>query len=213
MIAFPFVAFHPHLPPGDPQGVLETVRDFGPWLVLHLGLIFVLMLMLLAMAAFSRSIRSDERTSGIATISLLVGTFGTSFGILGQGVDGVGLKIATDVWQGAANDDKHIAVLMGAGVMGVATGIFLMVLFFYFGATSLAYGTAFLVSREYPNWLAALTLLAGTLGIAGAFLTWFDDFSDPVYYGLFIPSAVLLLVWVCAGSIVLRRNEITHGMR
>lgn len=210
LVAFPFVAFHPHLPPGNAQGVLETVRDFGPWLVLHLGLIFVLMLMLLAMAAFSRAIRSDERTSGVATIALVVGAFGTFFGILGQGVDGVGLKIATDVWEGAASDDKHVAVLMGAGVMGVATGIFLMVLFFYFGMTSLAYGAAFLLSREFPNWLAGLALLGGVLGMAGAFLTYFDDFSDPVYYGLFIPSAVVLLLWVFAASLVLRSHELRH---
>jgi hypothetical protein len=210
LVAFPFVAFHPHLPPGNAQGVLETVRDFGPWLVLHLGLIVVLMLILLALAAFSRSIRSDERTSGIATLALVIATFGTLFAILGQGVDGVGLKVATDVWEGSAADDKHIAVLMGAGVMGVATGIFLMVLFFYFGATSLAYGVAFAVSREYPGWLAALALLGGTLGLAGALLTYFDDFSDPVYYGLFIPSAVILLLWVFAGSLLLRRRELRH---
>ena len=206
VVAFPFVAFHPHLPPGDAVGVLETVRDFGPWLFLHLGLIFVLLLILLALAAITRSVHGESRST-TATIALGIGAFGTLFGVLGQGVDGVGLKIATDVWEGTPSDDQHIAVLMGAGVMGVATGIFLLVLFFYFGLTSLAYGITFAVSREYPRWLAGLALLGGALGLAGAFITYFDDFSDPVYYGLFIPSAVVLLLWVFAASALLRRAQ------
>ena len=40
IVAFPFVVTHPHLPPGSAVGVLETVRDFGPWLFLHMGLGF-----------------------------------------------------------------------------------------------------------------------------------------------------------------------------
>lgn len=206
VVAFPFVAFHPHLPPGDATGVLETVLDFPLWLFLHFGLMMVLVLMLAALAAFSRSIR-EERASAWATAAFVIGLIGTIFAILGQGVDGLGLHVAANVWEITPPEEQFAAVLSGAGVMGVATGIFILVLFFYFGLTSLAYALAFFLSDEYPKWLAGLALLGGCLGFSSAMFTYFDDFSDPVYYGLFIPSAVVFLLWVFAGSVILWRRE------
>ncbi len=207
VVAFPFVAFHPHLPPGDATGVLETVLDFPAWLFLHFGLMMVLVLMLGGLAAFSRSIR-DDRASAWGSAAFVIGLIGTVFAILGQGVDGLGLHVAANVWQATPADQQFAAVLSGAGVMGVATGIFILVLFFYFGLTSLAYALAFKLSEEYPNWLAGIALLGGLLGFASALFTYFDDFSDPVYFGLFIPSAVVFLIWVFLASLVLHRREL-----
>lgn len=207
VVAFPFVAFHPHLPPGDAVGVLETVLDFPLWLFLHFGLMMVLVLMLAGLAAFSRSIR-DDRASAWGSAAFVIGLIGTVFAILGQGVDGLGLHVVANVWQATPADQQFAAVLTGAGVMGVATGVFILVLFFYFGLTSLAYALAFGLSEEFPNWLAGVALLGGVLGFSSALFTYFDDFSDPVYYGLFIPSAVVFLIWVFLASIVLRRREL-----
>jgi len=207
VVAFPFVALHPHLPPGDATGVLQTVLDFPPWLFLHFGLMMVLVLMLAGLAAFSRSIR-EERASAWATAAFVIGLIGTTFAILGQGVDGLGLHVAANVWKITPPDQKFAAVLSGAGVMGVATGIFILVLFFYFGLTSLAYALAFGLSDEYPKWLAGLALLGGCLGFSSALFTYFADFSDPVYYGLFIPSAVIFLLWVFSASVILWRREL-----
>ncbi len=205
--AFPFVVTHPHLPPGDAVGVLEVVRDFGPWLFLHMGLMFVLIVILLGLAAISRSIE-EEKASSWATCAFWVGVIGTVFGILGQGVDGLGFEVAKDIWTSAPQADQGTAVLVAGGVAGVATGIFILVLFFYFGLTSLMYGLTFAQSKEYPAWLTAMTLLAGTLGMSAALATYYDDFSDPVYYGMFIPSAVLFLLWVLAASIILYRKHV-----
>ena len=36
---------------------------------------------------------------------------------------------------------------------------------------------------------------AAPWGMSAALATYYDDFSDPVYYGLFIPSAVLFPLW------------------
>ena len=207
LVAFPFVVTHPHLPPGDAVGVLETVRDFGPWLFLHMGLMFVLIVILLGLAAISRSI-DEEKASSWATCAFWVGVIGTVFGILGQGVDGLGFEVAKDIWTSAPEADQGTAVLVAGGVAGVATGIFILVLFFYFGLTSLMYGLTFAQSKEYPGWLAAMTLLGGALGLSAALATYYDDFSDPVYYGMFIPSAVLFLLWVLAASIMLYRKHV-----
>lgn len=207
LAAFPFVVTHPHLPPGDAVGVLETVRDFGPWLFLHMGLMFVLIVILLGLAAISRSI-SEEKASSWATCAFWVGVIGTVFGILGQGVDGLGFEVAKDIWTSAPSADQGTAVLVAGGVAGVATGIFILVLFFYFGLTSIMYGLTFALSKEYPGWLTAMTLLAGALGMSAALATYYDDFSDPVYYGLFIPSAVLFLLWVLAASVILYRKHV-----
>lgn len=207
LAAFPFVVAHPHLPPGNAVGVLETVRDFGPWLFLHMGLMFVLMVMLLALAAISRSV-TEEKASSWATCAFFVGLIGTIFGILGQGVDGLGFEVAKDLWVSANGADRGTAVLVAGGVAGVATGIFILVLFFYFGLTSLAYGVTFALSDEYPAWLTVMTLLGGALGLSAALATYYVDFSDPVYYGMFIPSAVLFLLWVLAASILLHRKHV-----
>ena len=207
LVAFPFVVTHPHLPPGSAVGVLETVRDFGPWLFLHMGLMFVLIVILLGLAAISRSIE-EEKASSWATCSFYVAIIGTVFGILGQGVDGLGFEVAKDIWVSADTADEGTAVLVAGGVAGVATGIFILVLFFYFGLTSLAYALAFGLSDEYPNWLAGIALLGGLLGFGSALFTYFDDFSDPVYFGLFIPSAVVFLIWVFLASLVLHRREL-----
>ncbi len=207
IVAFPFVALHPHLPPGDATGVLQTVLDFPAWLFLHFGLMMVLIVLLIALSAFSRSIQ-DDRATAWATFAFVVGLVGSVFAILGQGVDGLGLNVAAHVWQATPEDQKFAAVLTGAGVMGVATGIFILVLFFYFGLTSLAYSLAFGLSEEYPNWLAGLAFLGGSLGFSAALFTYFADFSDPVYYGLFIPSAVVFLIWVFIASIMLWRREL-----
>ncbi len=212
VVAFPFVALHPHLPPGDATGVLRTVRDFPAWLFLHFGLMMVLVVMLAGLAAFSRSIR-QERASAWATAAFVIGLIGTVFAILGQGVDGLGLHVAADVWMHTPPDQQFAAVLTAAGVMGVATGVFILVLFFYFGLTSLAYALAFGLSEEYPNWLAGLALLGGCLGFASALFTYFADFSDPVYYGLFIPSAVVFLLWVFAASMILWQREFRRPRR
>ena len=207
IVAFPFVVTHPHLPPGSAVGVLETVRDFGPWLFLHMGLMFVLIVILLGLAAITRSI-GEEKASSWAVCAFWVGVIGTVFGILGQGVDGLGFEVAKDIWVSANTADQGTAVLVAGGVAGVATGIFILVLFFYFGLTSLVYGLTFAISKEYPGWLAAMTLLGGTLGLSAALATYYDDFSDPVYYGMFIPSAVLFLLWVLAASIILYRKHV-----
>jgi len=207
VVALPFVALHPHLPPGDATGVLKTVLDFGPWLFLHFGLMMVLVLMLGGMAAFSRSIQ-DDRASAWATAAFVIGLIGTVFAILGQGVDGLGLNVISHVWLNSPEDQKFAAVTAGAGVMGVATGIFILVLFFYFGLTSLMYSLAFGLSEEYPNWLAGIAFLGGTLGFSAALYTYFSDFSDPVYFGLFIPSAVVFLIWVFIASIILWQREL-----
>jgi hypothetical protein len=207
VVALPFVALHPHLPPGDASGVLQTVLDFPAWLFLHFGLMMVLVLMLGGMAAFSRSIQ-DDRASAWATAAFVVGLIGTVFAILGQGVDGLGLNVAAHVWASTPPDQKFAAVLAGAGVMGVATGVFILVLFFYFGLTSLVYSLAFGLSEEFPNWLAGIAFLGGSLGFSAALFTYFDDFSDPVYYGLFIPSAVVFLIWMFIASIILWRREL-----
>lgn len=207
VVAFPFVALHPHLPPGDASGVLQTVLDFPPWLFLHFGLMMVLVLMLAGMAAFSQSIQ-NERALAWGAAAFVVGVIGTVFAILGQGVDGLGLNVAAHVWKATPEDQKFAAVLSGAGVMGVATGIFILVLFFYFGFTSLIYGLAFALSDEYPNWLAGIAFLGGTLGFSSALFTYFKDFSDPVYYGLFIPGAVVFLIWMFIASVILWRREL-----
>lgn len=207
LVAFPFVVTHPHLPPGDAQGVLETVRDFGPWLFLHMGLMFVLIVILLGLAAISRSI-TGEKASSWAVCAFGVGLIGTVFGILGQGVDGLGFEVAKDIWVSANSADQGTAILVAGGVAGVATGIFILVLFFYFGLTSLVYGVTFALSDEYPAWLTAMTLLGGALGLSAALATYYDDFSDPVYYGMFIPSAVLFLLWVLAASVMLYRKHV-----
>jgi hypothetical protein len=207
IVAFPFVVTHPHLPPGSAVGVLETVRDFGPWLFLHMGLMFVLIVILLGLAAISRSVE-EEKASSWAVCAFWVGVIGTVFGILGQGVDGLGFEVAKDIWVSANTTDQGTAVLVAGGVAGVATGIFILVLFFYFGLTSLVYGLTFAMSKEYPAWLAAFTLLGGTLGLSAALATYYDDFSDPVYYGMFIPSAVIFLLWVLAASIMLYRKHV-----
>ena len=197
--AFPFVVTHPHLPP-DPEGVMRTVRDFDAWLLIHVGLMFVLPMMLIGLLAIARSIR-DERTSASAAAAMVIAVLGTIFAILGQGVDGVGFNIAANVYEASPPEDRGAAVLMSVGVAGVAVGIFVLVLFFYFGFTSLAFGIVFLRTRGYPKLIAALALLGGGLGLAAAFITYFDDFSDFVYYWLFIPSAVIFLLWVLAASI------------
>lgn len=207
VVALPFVALHPHLPPGDATGVLKTVLDFGPWLFLHFGLMMVLVLMLGGMAAFSRSIQ-DDRASAWATAAFVIGLIGTVFAILGQGVDGLGLNVISHVWLNSPDDQKFAAVTAAAGVMGVATGIFILVLFFYFGLTSLVYSLAFGLSEEYPNWLAGIAFLGGTLGFSAALYTYFSDFSDPVYFGLFIPSAVVFLIWVFIASVILWQREL-----
>lgn len=207
IVAFPFVVTHPHLPPGSAVGVLETVRDFGPWLFLHMGLMFVLIVILLGLAAISRSI-GEEKAASWAVCAFWVGVIGTVFGILGQGVDGLGFEVAKDIWVSADTADQGTAVLVAGGVAGVATGIFILVLFFYFGLTSLMYGLTFALSKEYPGWLAAFTLLGGALGLSAALATYYDDFSDPVYYGMFIPSAVIFLLWVLAASIMLYRKHV-----
>lgn len=205
--AFPFVVTHPHLPPGDAVGVLEVVRDFGPWLFVHMGLMFVLIVILLGLAAISRSIE-EEKASSWATCAFWVGVIGTVFGILGQGVDGLGFQVAKDIWTSAPSADQGTAVLVAGGVAGVATGIFILVLCFYFGLTSIMYGLSFALSKEYPWWLTAMTLLGGGLGMSAGLATYYDDFSNPVYYGMFIPSAVLFLLWVLAASVILYRKHV-----
>jgi hypothetical protein len=207
IVAFPFVVTHPHLPPGSAVGVLETVRDFGPWLFLHMGLMFVLIVILLGLAAIARSI-TGEKASSWAVCAFWVGVIGTVFGILGQGVDGLGFEVAKDIWVSANTADQGTAILVAGGVAGVATGIFILVLFFYFGLTSLMFGLTFAQSDEYPGWLAAFTLLGGALGLSAALATYYVDFSDPVYYGMFIPSAVIFLLWVLAASIMLYRKHV-----
>ncbi len=212
LAAFPFVVTHPHLPPGDAVGVIETVIDFPAWLLVHAGLIFVLPMMMIGLAAISRSI-THERTSASAAAALIIAVIGTVFAILGQGVDGVGFHIVSQVYESLPPGQRSAAVFTSIGVSGVAVGIFVLVLFFYFGFTSLAYGLVFVRTPRYPKLIALLSLLGAGLGLAAAFITYFDDFSDPVYFGLFIPSAVIFLLWVLAASLHLWWTQVRHHRR
>jgi hypothetical protein len=100
---------------------------------------------------------------------------------------------------------KGSAVFTSAAVGVVAVGIFVLILFLYFGMTSLIYAGACWRSRIYPSWLVIPQLLGGSLGIAAAIGTYFGSFTDFIYFFLFIPGAALLLVWIFIASIFLWR--------
>jgi hypothetical protein len=208
VILAPLFAVHPHLPPEDPEGVLQTVLDFSPWLALHLALVVGILFLLAPLIAIARSIRA-ERDEGyvLAGAGMTVGLVASVFGILGQGVDGVGFMAMADLWQSLPEQAKGGAVLTSAAVGVVAVGIFVLILFLYFGLTSMIYAGACWHSRIYPGWIVIPQLLGGTLGISAAIGTYFGSFTDFIYYFLFIPGAALLLVWIFLASIVLWRRS------
>lgn len=208
IVLAPLFALHPHLPPEDPEGVLQTVLDFPPWLALHLALIVGILFLLAPLFAIGRSIRAEGSEGYVlAGAGMVVALIASVFGMLGQGVDGVGFQAMAELWESSPAEGKGPAVLTSASMGVVAVGIFVLIEFLYFGLTSLLYAAACWRSRIYPKWLAIPQVLGGMLGTAAAVGTYFWSFTDFIYFVLFIPGAMLLLVWILLGSIALRRHK------
>jgi hypothetical protein len=212
VIMAPLFASHPHLPPNDPGGVMQTVLDFTPWLALHFALVVGILFLLAPLLAIGRSIR-DEAGPGYvsAGAAMVVALVASVFGILGQGVDGIGFHSMAELWESSPDEAKGAVLLTSAAVGVVGAGIFVLIMLFYFGLTSIVYAGACWGSKIYPRWLAIPQVLGGTLGVSAAIGTYFGSFSDFIYYFWFIPSAALFLIWIFIASIFLRRHIVKEN--
>lgn len=200
----PLVALHPHLPPDDPAGVFDAVLGFSAWKALHLAIVPALLLLLGGFVAMARSLRGTEGSLW-ASSGLLVVLVMTPLSIVGQTIDGFGLQVIAEIVRGTPAEQRGGPLLAGLAVELVGLGIFVLVMILHFGVASLLYARAFWESAIYPKWLTIIQVLAGAAAIAAGIGTYFDGFNDFIYYYLFIPCAVLFLLWVAIASIALRR--------
>lgn len=111
-----------------------------------------------------------------------------------QAVDGMALKVMVDRWSAAAEPEKAMVFQVTFGVRQIEIGL-ASISSLLFGLTMLIYGIAILGDRQFPRWLGAIAILAGTLNSMGGIVYAYSGFSN-LGMLLTMPGSILFMVWL-----------------
>ena len=110
-------------------------------------------------------------------------------------VDGPAMKAVAETWAAADADDQPALlaaadVLRHADVAGFA--VWTMVLA---GVTPLLYGTAVVISSDYPPWIGWAAVAAGVLGVAQGLITFFNGLDTFTVFVLTPVAVLTMILW------------------
>ena len=208
VLLFAGTSLHPmQEDPNDPVAAFSEYAADRYWVASHLTQLAGVALIVGALLVLANELESGGRLPRIASGGAIASL--TLTAVL-QAVDGIALKVMVDAWAGAESLERAGLFHAAFGVRQVEVGL-ASVTSLFFGLTVVLYGIALWSSGRYPRWVAVLALLGGIPTLVGGVLiayTGFSSFAMRVY----MPSSLLILVWViCVGALMWRRGTTVGG--
>jgi hypothetical protein len=134
------------------------------WIATHLGQLFAnFMILILATFAIYRSlVEENENAGNWARLGMLTAALAMTVFAVDQGLDGIALKRAVDVWANAPAATKDIYFGTAEGIRWLEYGLNGMYNILQ-GMAVLFFSTAAVLSSVYPKWLGWLGIIASGL--------------------------------------------------
>jgi hypothetical protein len=191
---------HPSGDEDNHEAIFTEYAESGAWEVIHLGQLFGILLALAGILALCRLISAHGDWSVPATVTAAAAVItGAAFLVL-QGLDGVGLKEASDTWLAATGAEKPERLHDAETIRWLEWGFqsyFRVIL----GATLILLGVAIALLRLMPTWLGWLAAVAGALSIAlgvdvgyQGLASGFQDVVAPIFQVALLTFAIGVLV-------------------
>lgn len=157
--------FHPSGEEDNHEKIFTDYAESGDWVAIHLGQTLGLLLALAGILVLCRLFSTPGGWSLLAVLTAAATVItGATFVIL-QGLDGVGLKEASDTWLAASGPEKAERLHDAEVIRWLEWGFqsyFRAIL----GVSLILLGSAIAAFRLLPAWLGWLAALAGALSIA-----------------------------------------------
>ena len=202
-----------HPVPADPNDAVMAFALYAtdrPWIASHLLQLAGLALMLTALLVIT------ERQQVLASTSCYrLGAVGaiSCFGValVLQAVDGIALKRALNAWSAASAEKKELAFYAAFAIRQIEIGL-ASILNVLLGVTAVVYGLAMIGDDTFPNWVAGLGLLGGTVTAAAGVIMAYTGFSStemligmPASYALVLWTLIIgVLMWQAPGRVTAR---------
>lgn len=197
-------ALHGDLPSGAANAV-PHVAAHPEWHVIHLLAILAVALWPIAFAGLTAVLTEGWSAilARIATGAVLVGFI---IYVLDTALDGYVLKVASDVWAGAAGAEKQEAFLVTSAVYRVLQGTFVAYIIWLVGVPFLLMGLAVAVGRAFPRWLGWAAFLVG-LFVTVAGITYYLDLDVIPHLAGFVGPSGLLMIWMIVMGVLMTRSS------
>ncbi len=202
-----FGLLHPTEDLEDLSATIQNIADSnGGFLEIdHIFIAVAFWALLIGMVGVYRSI-----SSGGAAAWVRIGLYGmiiaTTLRSVFLAIDGVGLAMVVEQWEGATGADKATIFVTFSAMEGMLDGLRSMTDIFY-GLALVLLGIGIALSTVYPRWLSWVIIVAGVVWTIIGFVIGIDGSSSD----LEIPFAIaflLTVVWHLVMGIVITRREI-----
>jgi hypothetical protein len=197
---------HPgHQDPNDFAAAFTEYAASSSWIAVHAGQLLGYLLLIGGLIALFSTVGAVSAAAAAwgrlarACASVTLAAFSAL-----QAIDGVTLIRAIDAWVAAPPETKPLAFAAAETVRWTEIG-FNSLAFTLVGVTALVGGVALWFSKDYPRWLAGLTVVAGVAYITHGAVVAQRSFGQSTP-GLI--AEILFLVWtLCAALLMWRRSS------
>ncbi|HEX8100815.1 MAG TPA: hypothetical protein VF660_11520, partial [Actinomycetota bacterium] len=158
-------ALHPRNFGDTTQDLLRMITDFGPWRIVHLGILMSAFFGIFALVAIFRSIADGP--SPWAWPALGIALASAAVAMVSFSIDGFALAGLAADWSAATGATRAGILTAAQGLQNFDGALFMLNIMTLFGLTPLVGGVALWQDgRVYPRWLSGLGIVGGLFGMA-----------------------------------------------
>ena len=201
-----FIGTFLHPMNADPNVPVAAFTEYATdqyWIASHLLQLCGVVLLVTALVIFSRWFADGPATAWTSLIKMGATASLASATAL-QAVDGIALKFMVNDWAAAVGPEKTALFHATLAVRYIEVGLASMSSFL-FGLTVVVYGVTLIVDQRLSRWLGGLAIASGSATTLAGVVTAYSGFSDAAMF-INMPATVLLMVWVVALGIEVRRR-------
>jgi hypothetical protein len=157
--------FHPSGDEDNHEKIFTEYAESDAWEIIHLGQTLGLLLAIAGILVLCRLLSLRGAWSVLATLIAASAVITGAVFVILQGLDGVGLKEASDTWLAAGGPERAERLHDAETIRWLEWGFqsyFRAIL----GITLILLGAGIAFFRLLPNWLGWLAIVAGALSIA-----------------------------------------------
>jgi len=202
-----FGVLHPREELGDLSDIIQTIADSneGFWEIDHILIAMSFWVLMIGTVGVYRSVSSGGAAAW-ARLGFYTMIVATVLRAVFLAVDGVGLAVVAEQWEGAAGADRATIFVAFSALEGVLDGMRSITDVFY-GLALVLLGVGIGLSTVYPRWLGWAIVIAGAAWTVVGFSIGIGGLSA----ALEIPFGIvfmLTVLWHLVMGIVITRREI-----
>lgn len=156
--------FHPSGAEDDHRSIFAEYAASAPWIAVHLVQFVGVLVALSGVLVLSRTLHAGGRPMLLAQLASAAAVATAAVWAVLQGLDGVGLKYASDAWVAARGSEEQVRFASAETVRWVEWGLqsyFRLLL----GLTFALVGAAVLARRTVAPWIGGAAVVAGLLSM------------------------------------------------